>query len=137
MYENIQLESWSKMKHHEIKIKVKPERTSIRIYQIPKDIKKPNLDKEGIYSDNNYLYRIAPYSLPKEEQFFCLVAAISFLYYGLTKYDKETGRRLEVIYSHTDRKAVEEYLKNNYSELKKLDNPYLLYDLRISHGYFY
>ena len=137
MYEDIQLESWSKMKPHEIKIRIKPERKPTRIYQIPKDIKRPNLDEEEIYSDDKFIYRIAPYSLPKEEQFFCLVAAISFLYYGLTRYDKEIGRRLEVIYSHTDEKVVKEYLKNNYPELKKENNPYLLYDLRISHGFSY
>lgn len=137
MYENIQLESWSKMKPHEIKIKVKPERKFSRTFKIPKDIKRPNLDKEDIYSDDNYIYRIAPYSLPEEEQFFCLIAAISFLYYGFTKYDKETGRRLEVIYSHTDKEEIENWVKENYPDLKELENKNFLYDLRISHGYNY
>lgn len=132
----IQLESWSKMKPHEIKIKVRPERESSRTFKIPKDIKRPNLSEE-IYSDNNYLYRIAPFSLPKEEQFFCLVSAISFLYYGFAKYDKETGRLLEVIYSHTDREEVKNWIKENYPDLKELENKNFLYDLRISHGYSY
>ena len=137
MYENIQLESWSKMKPHEIKIKLKPERKSTRTYKIPKDIKRPNLDFEKIYSDNNFIYRIAPYSLPKQEQFFCLASAISFLYYGFTRYDKETGRRLEVIYSHTDKKEIENWVRNSYPELEEIEDKNFLYDLRISHGYSY
>lgn len=125
---------------YQVDIKQNPERKPTRKYKIPPDIKRPAANTmEKVYTDGEYLYRIAPFSFPEKEHIGRMMACTSYLYYGIAKYEVDTGRFLGSLYSHTDKDTVKRVFEKavEYSELKKIENPYLLYDLRISNGYCY
>lgn len=128
----------NKQMSYEVTIKHKPERKSNKVYAIPKDIVRPSASTmEPVYDDGQYLYKVSPFSFPKHEEFGRLVMGISFLYYGIAKYDKATGRFLGNGYSHTDKQEVQKRMETECKNWKLIDDPYYLYDLRISHGYLY
>ena len=120
-----------------VNIKKKAEKPSTKKFKIPSDIKRPpKSSMENIYTDGEFLYTISPFSFSKSE-LGRLMVGTSFLYYSIAKYDSSTGRFLETMYSHTNKATVsnvfEKLIKQN--NLKLVDNPYLLYDLRIMNGY--
>ena len=93
---------------------------------------------EPVYTDNEFLYKVAPFSF-KENQIGRMMACVSYLYYGIAKYEMETGRFLNAEDCYTDRDYVHnkfdvKCMENNWV---KIDDPYFLYDLRISNGYLY
>ena len=118
---------------------VKPERVHTKTYPIPADIVRPSVrTMEPVYTDGEFLYRIAPFSF-EEYKIGYMMACVSYMYYGIAVYDKDTGRFLKSLYSHTDKDDVQQKFFQYMEQIKctKIDNPYVLYDLRITHGYYY
>ena len=117
----------------------KPERVHRKTYKIPSDIVKPSIQTmEPVYTDGNFLYKVSPFMF-QENQIGYMMVCTSFMYYGVAVYDKDTGRFLKSLYSHTDKDDVQQKFFQYMEQIKctKIDNPYVLYDLRITHGYYY
>lgn len=116
----------------------KPERKHTKTYRIPNDIKRPPASTmEPVYDDGNYLYAVMPFLMDKAEELGRLMLGVSFLYYAIAYYERDTGRFLGSGYGNTDKKVVEQRFSKFTPYLSKIEDPYYLYHLRISHGYYY
>ena len=127
------------LKHWVNPAAVKPERIHKKTYTIPTDIVRPSArTMEPVYTDGEFLYRVAPFSF-KESQIGYMMVCVSFMYYGIAVYEKDTGRLLKSLYSHTDKDEVQRIFSQYIDKAgcKKIDDQYVLYDLRIKHGYLY
>ena len=123
--------------NHRVWTHKKAERRTNKTFSIPRDIVRPPVSTmEPIYTDGDYLYTITPFSSSEGQQ-GKLMAAVSFLYYTVSKYEASTGRFLTILYAHTSRREVKNILNDmvKFSDLQKIENPYHLYDLRIINGY--
>ena len=122
---------------HPVHIKLKPERPPSKTYSVPADIVRPSArTMEPVYTDGQFLYRVAPF-LFQDNQTGYMMACTSFMYYGIATYDPSTGRFLKASHTHTDKSYVQNKFNALCSNWIKLDDPYVLYDLRIKHGYLY
>ena len=119
---------------------------------------RPDLDSMSpVYEtiDGKYLYTVDVYSFKRPEVRAAFI--LPSIFYGISRYDGETGRLLEVTYEHTNKKVAEERLKSAiqtvnsdkaaiyfkekahkdeyhcYIQLCK--DQYKLYDLRVMYGY--
>ena len=127
------------LKHRVNPAAVTPEKVHKKTYPIPADIVRPSArTMEPVYTDGEFLYRVAPFSF-KDNQVGYMMACVSFMYYGIAVYDKNTGRLLKSLYSHTDKGDVQSVFSKYIDKAgcTKIDDPYVLYDLRIKHGYLY
>ena len=105
--------------------------------------------------DGKYLYTVDVYGFKRPDVRAAFI--LPSIFYGLSRYDAETGRLLEVTYKHTDKKTVEdrlasaihtvnsdkaaEYFKEKahkdeyHCYIRLCNDQYKLYDLRVMYGY--
>ena len=119
---------------------IKPEPKRRKKYEtLPESRIKARPDKDSmssLYTDGAYLYTVEVYGFKRPEVRAAFI--LPSIFYGVSKYDAETGRLVEVTYKHTDKSTVKAKLSemvNADDRYQLCSDQYKLYNLRVMYGY--